>query len=142
MHARKLIVLAMFSLVMGLAGSARADDKAAPAPAAAEHKCPHAKHAGGDCPCKHEGAKADCPHAKSGDCPCKKEGAKADCPHAKSGDCPCKKEGAKADCPCAKGGECACPKGCKCPHCQPGDAKPDDKADKADKADKKAKKTK
>ena len=139
MHAQRLIVLALFSLVVGLPGSARADDKATPAPAAAEHQCPHAKQAGGECPCKKEGAKADCPHAKGGDCPCAKEGGKADCPHAKGGDCPCAKEGGKADCPCAKGGECSCAKDCKCPHCQQASAKSDQKADKPSK---KAKKTK
>jgi hypothetical protein len=120
MHAQRLIVLALFSLIVGLPGSSRADDKATPAPAAAEHQCPHAKQAGGDCPCK-------------------KEGAKGDCPCAKGGDCPCAKEGGKADCPCAKGGECSCAKDCKCPHCQQASAKSDPKADKPSK---KAKKTK
>jgi hypothetical protein len=111
MHARRLLVLALFSLVMGLPVLVHAEDKVVPAPAAAEPTCPHAKQAGDDCPCKKEGAKAGCPCAKAADCPCKKEGA-----------CPCAKAGA---CPCAKDG-----KDCKCPH---GHAKSDEKTDRTKK---------
>ena len=84
MHARKLIILALLSLVMGLSGLGRAEDKAAPAPAAAEPKCPHAKT--GDCPHRKAGAKTDCPCAKTGDCPCAMAGKECKCPHCQPAD--------------------------------------------------------
>ena len=74
MIKQNLIVVALFSFSLGLAGVGYAADPPT-APVADAPKCQHAK----------DGAKDA---AKLGDCPCKKDGAKA-C------DCPCMKDGAK-----------------------------------------------
>lgn len=71
MFKRSLFV-AVFSLVLGLAGSVRAEE-AAKAPAAPAGECPHmkamheaqAQGKGGECPHMKDGKPCDCPRCKA-----------------------------------------------------------------------------
>lgn len=114
------LLVAVFSFVLGLAGTVRAEEaaKTSTAPVA---ECPHMKAMreaqeqgkGGGCPHMKDGKPCDCPHhqgmkdgKEGGGCPHMKDGKPCDCPHGK---------GMKDDKPCT------CPhmkdvKPCDCPH--------------------------
>jgi hypothetical protein len=121
------LLVAVFSFVLGLAGTIRAEEaaKTSTAPAA---ECPHMKAMreaqeqgkGGECPHMKDGKPCDCPHHKGmtegkegGGCPHMKDGKPCDCPHCKAaaasqGDKP-GKQPAKMNKPAGKKGAKASP---------------------------------
>ncbi len=120
--SKQFLLITLFSLVLGLAGTVRAEEAAStPTPPAAE--CPHMKamkegKAGGECPHMKDGKPCDCPHCKGlkegkegGGCPHMKDGKPCDCPHGKAelapkGDKP-GKQAAKESKPGKKGSKAA-----------------------------------
>ncbi len=100
--SKRFLIVALFTLVFGLAGAARSDE-AAKTPAPSGGECPHMKAMreaqeqgkGGECPHMKDGKPCDCPHHQAmkdgkegGGCPHMKDGKPCDCPNHKAASAP------------------------------------------------------